>query len=213
MVALAALPQGRPRLLSHQAYQDRQVAVRDGETWLGLFHAASGWEVAATTLHIGPAPNACGNEHRVTLDRAGTPMFLGAGIPALREGPVPSVLDSALVMQPGMSRDFRIGENTFRLRATNRPRNDLHDYVLELVSLDDHRVTALVSFHAGTTMDPAAKPAQVLWAGDLDHDGMLDVYADINLFEHPGHWVLFLSSAARSGQVVGKAAELQGMDC
>jgi hypothetical protein len=51
------------------------------------------------------------------------------------------------------------------------------------------------------------------FAGDLDHDGRLDLIADL-----PKHWnesrrMLFLSTSAGEGQLVGKTAELSMTGC
>ena len=61
--------------------------------------------------------------------------------------------------------------------------------------------------------DPGDIEHFINFAGDLDHDGRLDLIANL-----PKHWnesrpTLFLSSSAGKGQLVGKAAELSMTGC
>ncbi len=51
------------------------------------------------------------------------------------------------------------------------------------------------------------------FAGDLDRDGKLDLLIDISVDEHEWHPALFLSSAAREGELVAKVAEIVSAGC
>lgn len=46
-----------------------------------------------------------------------------------------------------------------------------------------------------------------MWAGDLERDGKVDVLVDVREHESNRHYILYLSSAAKEGELVGKAAE------
>ena len=48
----------------------------------------------------------------------------------------------------------------------------------------------------------------VAFAGDLDHDGKLDLLANVSSHLNEWHPALFLSSAAKDGEIVGRVAEL-----
>lgn len=54
---------------------------------------------------------------------------------------------------------------------------------------------------------------EVYFAGDLDHDGKLDLLIDIARSYNEWHPALFLSSAAGEGALVGQVAELTTVGC
>ncbi len=53
----------------------------------------------------------------------------------------------------------------------------------------------------------------VVWVGDLDRDGKPDLLVDEDMNESAGHLVLYLSSAARAGEIAHRVAEYWGVDC
>jgi len=56
-------------------------------------------------------------------------------------------------------------------------------------------------------------PPLLLWAGDLDKDGKLDLLMDITNHYNISETALFLSSLARSGELVGKAGTFRTGGC
>lgn len=57
------------------------------------------------------------------------------------------------------------------------------------------------------------KGLRVIWAGDLDGDGKLDLLVDVSNHYNGGDTALYLSSKARNGELVGQAAKLQTVGC
>jgi len=49
--------------------------------------------------------------------------------------------------------------------------------------------------------------------GDLDADGVVDLFADVRAHYAEHRYVLFLSSLARAGNLVAKAASLTTVGC
>ena len=56
-------------------------------------------------------------------------------------------------------------------------------------------------------------PPSLIWAGDLDGDGKTDLFMDLTHHYNVTMLTLFLSSRARPGQIVGKAAEFRTVGC
>jgi len=62
-------------------------------------------------------------------------------------------------------------------------------------------------------LDGVALVPRVEWVGDLDRDGRPDILIDDNMGELGGHWVLYLSSSARQGELVHAVASFSGGHC
>jgi len=60
---------------------------------------------------------------------------------------------------------------------------------------------------------PDFKGLRLIWAGDLDGDGKLDLLVDITNHYNGSGSALFLSSKAKSGEIVGLAAKLETVGC
>jgi hypothetical protein len=62
--------------------------------------------------------------------------------------------------------------------------------------------------------DTGSVSTGVIWAGDLDDDGRLDLIVDVsNHYNIVSAIVVFLSSLAREGQLVGRASGFWAVGC
>jgi hypothetical protein len=57
------------------------------------------------------------------------------------------------------------------------------------------------------------RPPRILWAGDLDRDGVTDLIVDAPPHYNARRYILFLSSLARGEQIVAEAASLAFVGC
>lgn len=132
----------------------------------------------------------------------------------LAAGPVssakPAFTDLLPVSKP---QTITLGATRYVLhyRCTSAP--DPDGYVDCMLVLDSNGVTQVLAtfpaFDEGGKLSSLDVEQYVVFAGDLDHDGKLDLVANVS-----GHWnewrpALYLSKAARPGELVGLAAELR----
>jgi hypothetical protein len=166
----------------------------------------------------------------VSVDLTGDVLFLirGNGIAgsAPREVPVANVYrdgkavfprdDARQYLKPGEHLDLSLGAAKYRLAARGRydptrPEYDmlLLDYRMTLTRLSDGRQQ---------TIEAPARFAEdgvptLIWAGDLDHDGALDLYMDLTNHYNVTEYTLFLSSSAGPGRLVHKVASKRYVGC
>lgn len=110
-----------------------------------------------------------------------------------------------------------LGTSKYRLHYRCGSAPDPEGFVDCALVLEAQGVTqVLASFPAlsdGGKLNPLDIEQYVMFAGDLDHDGKLDLLANVS-----GHWnewrpALFLSSAAKEGELVARVAELVATGC
>jgi hypothetical protein len=217
LVALAGLATGwrqgsehRVHILFASDYFPGQISATTGEKWFGLYPGNGQWELAVTTIRVQPVNAGCIHDgRRVSVDRNEHSLFLVRGLSTFRAGPVLTASESDFALEPNAVKGFRIAERAYRFTASG----DSINYELRLVRVADGRSQQIVTYHAQRPTTRIVVPPHIIWIGDLDRDGQPDFFADIHMFETPGHWVLYLSSQAGSGELLHRVAEFQGEDC
>lgn len=210
---------------------DEPVA-RDGERWLALRVDGRDAALLATRLRVAPVFDALLDEPDKTSGRAvSSPLddmhvqaFLRG--PGLRAGPVvPAVVEGeAGDGLPAWRMAFAGGEYRIDTRCTaGGDRANAADEgaavscTVTLHHADGRRQT-LVRMDgyrdAAALLRPGddAAPA-LLFAGDLDRDGRLDLVFDTTDHYNLLRPTLFLSSRAAAGELVGQVAQYQSVGC
>jgi hypothetical protein len=125
------------------------------------------------------------------------PMILvSSSIPVFTSGPVSILIDSRLPLLP---------DTTFSLGSA-----DIHTMGVEVseegVFLFAPGITQHLTYtHPGE--GPEGPFVDLIWAGDLDRDGKIDLLLnDVGNSYLIYNWVLFLSTEASRGQLVGRVA-------
>lgn len=189
--------------------RESEVVARNGQQWLTLFEEDGNYslinskaevKLLNTTSFTGDE-----NDAQLRLKATGTPMFAMCNISRIKPGPVTTLylhptsdeLDrQELFLEPmnaGYRREFQLGGQAFILRVSAGLTKS-KDKVAVLV-LEHNGTSQIVDYNYDVIGD-------LLWAGDLDNDGKLDLY--INEFNEKGYFQskLFLSSSATKGKLL-----------
>jgi len=235
MFALAAtlplLMAGSIALVPPGAFHGDEVHVRDGERWLGLQVSSGNAALVATRLRVQPvhdalldAPGeATGREIGSDEESAVTVYLRGA---ALRPGPVAMAegLSSDPASLHATSQSFVFREASYRIET----HCDME--AIQLVS-EQKQVTCRLLLHAPEATQVLGSrlgyfeagsdvlqfrddgQLRLLFAGDLDRDGRMDLLLDMSDHYNVSRPTLWLSSKAAEGDVVGEAAAFESVGC
>ena len=222
-VALAALSQAGPVILSSddigETYADSPAGLRARPTWLGLFIADSGSDekghasrLEVTQVSFVPRTTSSGIEYRIVTTPPGAALLI-SGVPRLSAGPAVTLNRTIDLSADERETEFTLGSQVYRIRLEFRE-PDYCDAVITLTS--GGRTQKLFD---AKEPDAARDPALVMacddphfrihWAGDLDRDDRLDLLVTFShkYSYHPNQ--LFLSSGARSGELVAEVARFE----
>ncbi|MBF5041672.1 hypothetical protein FGE12_04665 [Aggregicoccus sp. 17bor-14] len=224
LAAVLAAAGVTPALQPPGSFHDKEPRARDGETWLAL-------RVGEKEAALLPARLSVRAVHDEMLDAEGEKsgrevsspvgdalMFLR--VPGLSEGAVPraKVASSESRMPHD---DLQLGERAYRIRTTCVPagvREGQAQLDCEIRLEQGGRSQRLVRMggyvpqEGGMQLGDDANP-RILFAGDLDRDGRLDL-----LFETSDHYnvsrpVLLLSSKAGADELVHEVARFESVGC
>jgi hypothetical protein len=149
-----------------------------------------------------------GDDDQLTVDAGAVkPIFLVRNLPGLEPGPVVQAkISGPKDPQPGdrLTIDLRGRRYTMTFDAEDKNGKNMR------IRLSDGARTQLLWSQRGEGNDPHWN---VLWAGDLDRDGQLDLLVDFS--EHYAGYpdVLLLSSYSMPGKLVGEAARFEHAAC
>jgi len=135
------------------------------------------------------------------------PILLVHGVTGLEPGAITSAaITGPENPRPGDRLTIDLGTHHYRIafdaddaRGTNMR-----------VSLSDETRSQLLWSQQGEGDEPHWF---VIWAGDLDHDGELDLLVDFSEKYSAFNSILFLSSRAKGGDMVGQAAHFNHAGC
>ncbi len=180
--------------------------------WLALHRTASGDRLELVTVRLAPGNTPC-TAHDTVVTVSGLPAeekvpFL-IQWDRLKVGPVESVWPDPRFLYPGESQSVQLkGNRWFTLAAYGNAEPGLiYNYRLVLRSGEIFQTFA--QLHV-VSMDG---PPRVVWAGDLDRDGGLDLLGDLTT-DYVGHqYVLYASTPGSTGKLVTEASRLEVSGC
>ncbi len=214
-------PASQVELLETGEFHGDEVKARTGERWLGLHVSDHGSLLLPYRLRVEAVHDGIVDDDKeqktgkaVSVDLPVQPSFLVKGAIVLREGPVITVLEGEKTLEKVSPLNLNLTERSYVLKIVGDedmekcseqllPRN------AKLVLASGDSAQVLYSLKecgndAGWTL---------LWAGDLDRDGKLDLYVSVNQHYNVSERKLFLSSSAEEGQLVREVAEFVTSGC
>lgn len=201
-------------------YRREEAVARTGERWLGLFFENGEYFLKNTRVRVvrnNEPPDELGFDFTIKFDRRSKPLLLFKNVGLLRESKVLTLFqymesedsDDADVMRRGFRREYRIGETKYVMTIEDGLTKS-GKKALALV-LESGGVRQVIAHEAYFDDDYLGV---LLWAGDLDSDGKLDLYIKANDWEKGFFYSsLFLSSPAGKGQLLKKAADFFTAGC
>ncbi len=206
-------------------FQKEEIEAKSGETWLGLFNENSKYQLLNTKIEIHPERRPdFGRKNSITigLNKKTEPVFLLKNAKKLKQGEVktlyrrPSYDEAERLgielksMGRGFIQEFEFEgrKYTFRVKEGSTKSNEkILALVLEIEKTS--QIIHFIYYH-----ESGDYVGNLLWVGDIDHDGKLDLYMDEYNYEKGGFGSsLFLSSEAEKGKLVKIVASFGTSGC
>lgn len=202
-------------LLDVGSYHGDQVPVGSEGTWLGLYVEEGRSELRETEVTVRTAVDPVVDQGSaqtgkdVQVNTKTTPVLLVKDL-LLRPGRVRTVAGSA-DLNAGASIPLSLNGRSYRLEVRTPKKPASEDDGLstaKLVLVHGAAEQVLVGIEEGD-----AAHWNLLWAGDMDGDGRLDLYVDASYHYNVGMKRLFLSKSARPGEFVQERARFTTTGC
>jgi len=215
------------RLVMAGEWHGQEVQAQDGETWLALVHDPHDqWGLLRVNIDLVPV-------HDEILDRPGKKTGSKVTIPAvdaeslvlindlsgLQPGPVPAADIGTGEIRPGRPAVIRFAGTTYAVAVAcpdDYAGEDHGDCPLVLTDGATRQELQHYSVHrpgsAEVSFDGDGIP-WILWAGDLDHDGRLDLLIDLTTHYNRSAPTLLLSSEAQKGELARPVAAFVTTGC
>lgn len=216
------------QLLMTGTFHGDEVVAESGETWLAMVPSGKGYALEKTCIKIEFVKDDIIDEDdaktakKVTIDLRKEPLFLVRGMQHMTPGRVETVTAKSLHLNIGDTLQFKL-TNGRNYKLTVSCNSD------SLKSVDHFKECPLILTAQTITQDihhfqiyypPQTKPMfagdaspAVLWAGDLNTDGALDLLIDISNHYNTSAPTLFLSSTTQTDALVYKAAAFVTSGC
>jgi hypothetical protein len=210
-------------LLATGSFHRGEVKHRSGENFLALVQEEGGqWFLQPVRIRVETEFDPIVDEENETTGKRVTATGVADAIlirgTRLSPGHVSAASPNGAALTLNQTFAFKLGRTTSTLRYRCSADADPEGaFDCRLIFANGETEQEIATFQAFA--DANGKPElpdivpEVFFAGDLDHDGRLDLMIDIAKHYNAWHPALFLSSAAEEGALVGRVAELMTTGC
>ncbi len=198
------------------------VTAQSGETWYGIYNDDNQFRLVRTKINVEAIHDDMVIEKegektgkKVSTEQSGNPLFLVRGIEGLEERVVGAVFQGKKFIFPGEM--LRLGEGNSSITVIafgdiQKPEPRWSpcylNYTIQFREGIHPEYHLLAEYPKLAAFDEIP---YLIWAGDLDNDGKLDMFWDLTGHYAVRQYTPFLSSLAKAGEVVAKAAEFKNI--
>ena len=202
------------QLLVTGKFHGNEVTAQSGEIWYGLYNEVGRFRLVSTTVKVEAVHDDMVIEKegektgkKVSAEHEGSPLFMVRGIDRLEEREVETVFNGKKFFFPGEM--MRVGEITviaFGDLQEPKPRwsPSYRNYSIQLKAGRPQKYYLLAEYPRLAAFDEIP---YLVWAGDIDNDGRIDMFWDMTDHYNKRQKTLFLSSMALTGELLHKCAE------
>lgn len=208
-----------------EGFHGDEIKARDGEKWLGLYVTRRGSFLAESTVTVWRVFDPIVDEDErkptgksVSVSGREAPVFLVKNAGMLKPGKATTIYRGGREEVHSFGRKTRVtlklGGQTYQLRVVSPKR--LSPEAPGLLP-PDAKLT-LTSGSLTQTLYSLSNGSSdidwyLLWAGDVDGDGKLDLYLSLSYHYNIEQRRLYLSSQAKAGNLVSQVAEFAITGC
>jgi hypothetical protein len=226
-LALSSVSQTRrAHVIEPGQFHGYEVSARSGQRWLGLFVNGRGSALHYSTIKVQRVFDEItdyGTKQktgkRVSVNSRSQPLLLVSQTTALTPGPVMTVFNMKEDdFSHGLEKfpaTFKLGRRSYVLKVVAPGKNP---EPCRFTSFPKNAKLVLISGRSQQvlyTLDVCGNDPNwyLVWAGDLDRDGKLDLYVNVTQHYDFSDRKLFLSSPARRGQLVREVGSFETGGC
>lgn len=206
----------RVQLLEVGEFHGDEVNARTSSGWLGLFVSKKISALRFTNIHVSRVFDPIVDDgtkkitgKRVRIPQSIAPIFLVKNASALELGEVQTILAEPISFTVGESISLTLEKQHYQIKFVSTS-ND------QKPAFGNAKVQLVMGDMTQTLFPEMSKDEgglTVIWAGDLDRDGKLDLYVNAAPQDNFESRRLLLSSQAGKGQLVREVAQFKTTGC
>ncbi len=203
----------KAKLLQPGDFHGDEVKARSGEIWYGVAAQGGSYTLRKTKVKVTLMKDTVGDSDnqktgkRVSTRMAGRTLFLVRDLGGLTEGPLPGFIAAAPLLQLNKPIKIRAGNLHGQLEVKGiRQDQAVKNYKVVFSTMGRSQTI----YEAESQSDQAQQ--QLLWAGDLNRDGRLDLLIDVTNDYNASIPTLFLSSRSK-GKLIKPVAKMVAVGC